>query len=80
MVIFALSPEFISSEIVDWEVNEAERLTKRILPVVIRDADPERVPGRIKRLNYIFMRSNSERERNLRRHLCGHTDGYYFDL
>jgi len=59
-VVFALSPDSVASEVVDWEVNEAERLSKRILPVVMRDADAERVPGRLKRLNYIFMRNSSE--------------------
>ena len=68
-VVFALSPASVASEIVDWEVNEAERLAKRVLPVVISDADPDRVPGRIKRLNYIFMRDAGERESGLAK-LC----------
>ena len=58
--VFALSPNSIASEIVDWEVNEAERLGKRILPVVVHDFAPDQVPGRIKRFNYIFMRKSSE--------------------
>ena len=64
-VVFALSPDSVASKIVDWEVNEAERLSKRILPVVIRDPDPELVPGRIKRLNYIFLRNAGEWSRGL---------------
>lgn len=59
-VAFLLSPDSVASPVVDWEVNEAERLAKRILPVVIRDADPEKVPGRLKRLNYVFIRNAFE--------------------
>lgn len=59
-VVFLLSPDSVSSEICDWEVNEAERLAKRILPVVIRDTAGENVPGRLKRLNYIFIRNVDE--------------------
>jgi formylglycine-generating enzyme required for sulfatase activity len=64
-VVFALSPDSVASDIVDWEVNEAERLGKRILPVVIRDAEPNLIPGRIKRLNYIFIRNATEQTSGL---------------
>ncbi len=56
-VVFLLSPDSVASPVCDWEVNEAERLGKRILPVVIRDAPADAVPGRLKRLNYIFLRN-----------------------
>jgi TIR domain len=64
-VVFLLSPDSVASPTCDWEVNEAERLGKRILPVVIRDPDPGAVPGRLKRLNYIFMRGTAEAETGL---------------
>ena len=60
MVVFCLSPDFVGSEICDWEVNEAERIGKRLLPVVVTEPDPDKVPGRLKRLNYIFMRDEIE--------------------
>ena len=60
MVIFCLSPNFVASKICDWEVNEAERVGKRLLPIVLEDADPEKTPGRLKRLNYIFMRAEDD--------------------
>jgi WD40 repeat protein len=59
-VVFLLSPDSVASAICDWEVNEAERLFKRILPVVIRDVSAGDVPGRLKRLNYIFLRDAVE--------------------
>src|ERR1700756_771739 len=33
-VVFLISPESVTSEVCDWEVNEAERLGKQLLPVV----------------------------------------------
>ena len=60
VVIFCLSPNSVTSEICDWEVNEAERIGKRLLPVVIAETDPEKTPGRLKRLNYVFMRNVGE--------------------
>ena len=55
IVIFGVSPDSIASSICDWEVNEAERLGKRVLPVVARPTDPEAVPGRLNRLNFLFL-------------------------
>src|SRR4051812_17419242 len=39
VVLFVLSPDAAKSETCEWEVNYAERVGKRILPVVHRDAD-----------------------------------------
>lgn len=60
-VVFCMSPASISSEMCDWEVNEAERLEKRILPVIAVDVDDSKVPQRLKRLNYLFLRNDTER-------------------
>lgn len=60
-VVFLISPASLASDICDWEANEAERLGKRILPVVLCDLADRPVPGRLKRLNYIFMRHEVER-------------------
>jgi len=59
-VFFCLSPNFVATPVCDWEVNEAERIGKRLLPVVGADRAPEKTPGRLKRLNYIFMRNATE--------------------
>lgn len=55
VVLFLISPDSVSSEVCDWEVNEAERLGKRILPVVCRAVTDNAVPGRLQRLNYAFL-------------------------
>jgi WD40 repeat protein len=59
-VVFCVSPASVASPVCDWEVNEAERIGKRLLPVVCVDADSDKVPGRLKRLNYIFLREQDD--------------------
>ncbi len=59
-IVFCLSPNFVASDVCDWEVNEAERLGKRLIPVVAVETPNQDVPQRLKRLNYIFMREEHE--------------------
>ncbi len=54
-VIFALSPASMGSEICKWEVAEAERLSKRIIPIVAHPIGQLVPPGRLSALNYIHM-------------------------
>ena len=53
-VVFVLSPDSAASPICDWEVEEAARLAKRILPVICRPLEDVRPPPRFQALNYIF--------------------------
>src|SRR5262245_51650555 len=53
-VIFVLSPTSARSEICAWEVEEAVRLGKRILPVNCRPLEGADPPPRLRELNYIF--------------------------
>ena len=53
-VVFVLSPSSARSEICDWEVEEAARLNKRILPVNCRPLEGVSPPPRLRELNYIF--------------------------
>jgi TIR domain len=53
-VVFVLSPASIISDICAWEVEEAARLSKRILPVICRSIEGVAVPPRLQDLNYIF--------------------------
>lgn len=53
-VVFVLSPASAKSDICAWEVEEAARLSKRILPVICRPIDGVAVPPRLLDLNYIF--------------------------
>jgi hypothetical protein len=53
-VVFVLSPSSARSPICDWEVEEAARLNKRILPVNCRPLEGASPPLRLRELNYIF--------------------------
>ena len=53
-VVFVLSPNSARSEICDWEVEEAARLNKRILPVICRPLEGANPPARLRDRNYIF--------------------------
>jgi hypothetical protein len=53
-VVFVLSPSSAQSEICMWEVKEAVRLGKRILPVAGRALDGASPPTELAELNYIF--------------------------
>ena len=53
-VVFVLSPSSARSETCDWEVEEAARLNKRILPVNWRPLEGVSPPPRLRDLNYIF--------------------------
>jgi hypothetical protein len=53
-VVFVLSPASADSQICTWEVEEATRFAKRIVPVVCRPLDGARPPPRLQDLNYIF--------------------------
>src|SRR6516162_1249453 len=53
-VVFVLSPSSAHSEICDWEVEEAARLNKRILPVNWRPLEGVSPQPRLRERNYIF--------------------------
>jgi TPR repeat protein len=53
-VVFVLSPSSARSEICDWEVAEAARLNKRILPIVCRPLEGVSPPPRLGERNYIL--------------------------
>jgi hypothetical protein len=53
-VVFVLTPNSVRSPICDWEVEEATRLNKRILPVIWRPLEDVSPPPRLRELHYIF--------------------------
>jgi hypothetical protein len=57
-VVFVLSPTSARSEICAWEVEEAARLGKRILPVNCRPLEDVSPPPRLRDLNYIFFHAD----------------------
>jgi len=53
-VVFVLSPSSASSDMCGWEVVEASRLGKRILPVLCRPLEGAKPPALLADLNYIY--------------------------
>ena len=53
-VAFVLSPSSARSEMCAWEVGEAVRLGKRIIPVLCRSLEDAKAPEKLASLNYIF--------------------------
>jgi hypothetical protein len=53
-VVFVLTPNSARSPICDWEVEEATRLNKRILPILCRPLEGVSPTPRLQELNYIF--------------------------
>ena len=52
-VVFVLSPHSAASAVCAWEIGEAERLGKRILPALITKVADTLVPPALGRLNFI---------------------------
>jgi tetratricopeptide (TPR) repeat protein len=59
-VVFVLSPASAQSSICAWEVDEAARLGKRILPVVCRPLASTSPPPHLQSLNYVFFCADEE--------------------
>jgi formylglycine-generating enzyme required for sulfatase activity len=53
-VVFVVSPDAVASQRCAWEIQRAESLNKRLLPIVWRSVEEAKVPPGLKRLNYIF--------------------------
>ncbi|MEQ1490182.1 MAG: TIR domain-containing protein [Terricaulis sp.] len=53
-IVFVLTPAAAASERCAWEVEQADRLSKRIIPIVALPVPEEATPSRLRRLNYIF--------------------------
>ena len=52
--IHVLSPDSVKSDICNWELEEAVRLGKRIIPVLCRALDEAQPPSMLAALNYIY--------------------------
>lgn len=56
-MVFIISPSSVTSEICEWEVNEAELHEKRLFPVVAAATDDDTIPQRLRRLNLTSLES-----------------------
>jgi WD40 repeat protein len=54
--LFLISPDSVASQMCNKEIAHAVKNGKRILPIVIRDADPKNIHPEISKRNWIFCR------------------------
>ena len=54
IIIFAMSPNSVTSEICRWEIEQSLRMDKRILPIVITELAPETVPSELGNIQWLF--------------------------
>lgn len=65
IVVFMLSPDSLRSEYCQWEVEYADLRGKRLVPIVIKDANNETIPDLLQQKNYLFIRNETERDANI---------------
>ena len=58
-LIFFISPDSVTSQVCGIELNYAVDLSKRIVPVVIRDTPVEAVPAPLPDINWAFVRQGT---------------------
>jgi WD40 repeat protein len=63
--IFMISPDSIASEVCKVEINRAAQNNKRIIPIVLRDVQPQDAPENIRKLNWTFIREGDNFEEGL---------------
>ncbi|MCC6887407.1 MAG: SUMF1/EgtB/PvdO family nonheme iron enzyme [Hyphomicrobiales bacterium] len=63
-IVFCLSPNSTASDVCRWEAELAERLNKRIAPIVICDVAGD-IPPALAKLNYICFTKPNEFDRSL---------------
>jgi len=52
-LVFVLSPDSVASDVCAWEIGEAQRLSKRIIPVLWRAVDFALVPDGLSAINAV---------------------------
>lgn len=65
-MVYVLSPDSLASTHCSWEVEEALRLNKRLLPVIWRVVDDNAVPKNLSQLNYTFFSVKNSYAQGLR--------------
>ncbi len=53
-IVFVMSPEAVKSDMCQWEVEQAQGFSKRILPVIAMPLGNSRAPESLARMHYIY--------------------------
>lgn len=58
--LFLISPDSVTSKVCAQEIEYAIKNGKRLIPIVVRDVNPESVHGALTKLNWIFFREKDD--------------------
>jgi hypothetical protein len=61
VIVFVLSPDSAGSDVCGWEVDEAVRRGKQIIPVLCRPLEGQRPHERLRDLNYIYFYADKDK-------------------
>jgi WD40 repeat protein len=61
-LVFLLSPESVNSTYCQQELDLALSLNKRIIPILVRETDPNQVPSTLRSLQYIDLTDNVQED------------------
>ncbi len=79
--LFLLSPDSAKSKVCGEEIAHAIKNGKRLIPLTIRDVNPEEVPQGLSHLNWIFFRKKDNFEESFQKLLLGiNTDFEWVDV
>ena len=73
--LFLISPDSAASKVCGQEIDHAVKNGKRLIPIVIREADTNKVHPKLKSLNWIFFRQEDDFDTSITKLLTSiHTD------
>ena len=73
--LFLISPDSAESKVCGQEIDHAVKNGKRLIPIVIREADTNEVHSKLKSLNWIFFREADDFDESINKLLTSiHTD------
>jgi hypothetical protein len=64
--IAIISPDYVTSEVVKDEIEYALRCNKRLIPILHRESDANRIHSALKKINWIFFREGDDFEKAVR--------------
>jgi CHASE2 domain-containing sensor protein len=65
--VFVISPDSVESKVCADEIEHAVKHNKRLVPIVRRDTEPERVHSALSAHNWLFMRDSDDFEKAIAR-------------
>jgi len=65
--LFLLSPDSVTSPVCKREIKHAIKNGKRLIPIVVRDVDPKKIPGSLRGINWVYLRETDNFRKTFRK-------------